>query len=124
MKIYKALEQIKNLKPSQYSDEQLVGWLSALDGQIYNDLLKAYGVPAPELPYDTKMMGRELLVPAPDDEVYLSYLMAKIDLHNAEYERYNNNMMLFNAQLQAYYSAYTRTHLRTNAPVVKGVKAI
>lgn len=124
MKIYNALEQIKNLKPSQYSDEQLIGWLSNLDGQIHHDLLSAYGVPAPQLPYDTTMMGRELLVPAPDDELYLSYLMAKIDLHNAEYERYNNNMMLFNAQLQSYFNTYTRSHRRADTVYVKGVNPL
>ena len=123
MKIHKAIETIRNMKPSQYDDEMLIRWLSTLDGQIYEDLMAKYGAPAPFLPYTEAMMGRELLVPFPHDELYLTYLGAQIDYHNAEYERYNNGMMLFNAQLQAFYNAYTRTHMRTGA-VIKGVKAL
>lgn len=123
MKIHKAIETIRNMKPSQYTDEMLVSWLSTIDGQIYEDLMAKYGAPAPFLPYMEKMMGRELLVPFPHDDLYLTYLGAQIDYHNAEYERYNNSMMLFNAQLQAFYNAYTRTHVRTGA-VIKGVKAL
>lgn len=123
MKIYKAIEQIKNTKPSQYTDEQLVGWLSELDGQVWADLLKRYGAPAPVLPYRQEMLGRELLIPFPYDGIYLVYLAAKIDYHNAEFERYNNGMMLYNAQLQAFYNAYTREHVAE--PVyMKGVKAL
>ena len=123
MKIHKAIETIRNMKPSQYTDDMLIGWLSTLDGQIYEDLMAKYGAPAPFLPYTEAMMGRELLVPFPHDELYLTYLGAQIDYHNAEYERYNNGMMLFNAQLQAFYNAFTRTHMRKGA-VIKGVKAL
>lgn len=123
MKIYKAIEQIKNTKPSQYTDEQLVGWLSELDGQVWADLLKRYGAPAPVLPYRQEMLGREMLIPFPYDGIYLVYLAAQIDYHNAEFERYNNGMMLYNAQLQAFYNAYTREHVAE--PVyMKGVKAL
>lgn len=123
MKIHKAIETIKNMKPSQYTDEMLVNWLSTLDGQIYEDLMAKYGAPAPFLPYTEQMLGRDLLAPFPHDELYLTYLGAKIDYANAEYERYNNGMMLFNAQLQAFYNAYTRTHMRKGA-TIKGVKAL
>lgn len=123
MQIIKAIGTIKNMKPSQYTDEMLVRWLSTLDGQIYEDLMAKYGAPAPFLPYTDQMMGRELLVPFPHDELYLTYLGAQIDYNNAEYERYNNGMMLFNAQLQAFYNAYTRTHMQKRT-VIKGVKAL
>lgn len=123
MKIYKVIEQIKNTKPSQYTDEQLVDWLSALDGQVWADLMKRYGAPAPVLPYRPEVLGRELLIPFPYDGIYMVYLAAQIDYHNAEFERYNNGMMLYNAQLQAFYNAYTREHVAE--PVyMKGVKAL
>jgi len=123
MKIRKALEKIKNMKPSQYTDDVMIDWLSALDGQVWETVLRRYGVPAPVLPYRQQMLERELLIPFPHDEVYIAYLGAKIDYHNAEFERYNNGMMLFNAQLQEFYDAFTRTHRA--APVsVKGVKML
>ena len=124
MRIYNALEEIKNLKPSQYGDDWLIGWLSTLDGQVYEDLLARYGAPAPKLPYRAEMLGAELVIPAPHDRIYITYLGAQIDYANAEYERYNNGMMMFNAQLQAFYNAYTRTHIVKKNTVIKGVKAL
>ena len=123
MKIYEAIEQIKNTKPSQYTEEQMMDWLSKMDGQVWADLLKRYGVPVPLLPYKDGMKARELLIPFPYDGIYLTYLATQIDYYNAEFERYNNGMMLYNAQLQAFYNAYTREHAAE--PVyMKGVKAL
>lgn len=124
MKLYKALEQIKNMKPSQYTDEQLVSWLSELDGQVWQELLKKYGVPEPPLPYRDRALSLEMAVPFPYDGLYLTYLGAKIDYMNSEFERYNNEMMLFNAQLQTFYDAFTRNHMPEKVTHVTGVKAL
>ena len=124
MQIKKIIEQVKTIKPSQYSDDMLLSWLSELDGQVYNDLLSAYGAPAPALPYGRAAMHEELLIPFPYEGIYLTWLSAKIDGLNCEYERYNNDMMLYNAQLQEFYNAYTRTHLVEKPVIVKGVKAL
>ena len=123
MKIYEVLQDVTNHKPSQYGDVKMLEWLSALDGQVWEDLLSRYGVPAPALPYREQMMNVQLAVPFPHDQLYMTYLSAQIDYMNAEYERYNNGMMMFNAQLQAFYDAYTRTHRRAGAQI-KGVKAL
>lgn len=124
MKIREVIEKIRNIKPSQYSDEMMLAWLSVLDGQVWEDLLAKYGAPAPFLPYREGMLERELLIPFPRDDIYLTYLGAQIDYNNAEYERYNNGMMLFNAQLQEYYNAYTRRNKVKKPVYIKGVKAL
>lgn len=124
MWIHEALMKIKNMKPSQYDDEMLISWLSALDGHVWEDLLAKYGAPAPFLPYNGQMLNRMLLIPFPHDEIYLTYLAAQIDYHNAEYERYNNGMMLYNAQLQAFYDQYTRTHKVEKPLRIEGVRAL
>lgn len=111
MQIRDAIQQVKNLKPNQYGDEVLVGWLSDLDGLIYQDVLCHYSdAPAPE-PYTTENMDTELLVEKPHEELYVAYLSAKIDYQNGEYERYNNAMMAFNAGMEAYVNVYNRTHM-------------
>lgn len=124
MKIRQALETIKNLKPSQYSDEMLVNWLSVLDAHVWEDLLRRRGVPAPAVPYNRNALEREMLIPFPHDQIYLTWMGAQIDLMNAEYERYNNQMMLYNAQLQEYANEVTRTMQVTDAVIVKGVRAL
>ena len=124
MKIREAVSEIKNLKPSQYSDEMLIAWLGELDKSVWEDVLKAYGAPAPDLPYAKHMLERELMIPSPHDRMYLTWLCAKIDLHNAEYERYNNQMMLYNAQHQAFANYVTRNGLVADPAYVRGVKAL
>ncbi len=51
-----------------------------------------------------------LLVLAPFDKVYRSYLCAMIDYANGEYDRYNNSMQMFNRQLSEFTGWYARTY--------------
>ena len=109
MKIRQAMETIKSLKPSQCSDEILLEWISRLDGMVWEDILRGYCEP-PCLPYRMDAdMDRELLIPFPHDEIYVTWLGAKIDYINDELDRYNNAMMLYNAQLQAFADAFMRS---------------
>lgn len=124
MKVMRAIEIIKNTYPNQYSDEMLLEWLSALDGQVWQDLLAKYGAPAPFLPYRRDTLGIQMAIPFPHDQIYVTYLGAQIDYHNAEFERYNNKMMLFNAQLQEFYDAFTRSHTVKESTVIQGVKML
>ena len=56
--------------------------------------------------------GTALLVDAPHDKLYRPYLMAQIDFANADYDKYTNDMALFNA----YYGEFVRWFARTYAP--------
>jgi len=51
-----------------------------------------------------------LLIPAPDDEVYIYWLYSKIDMRLGEIARYNNDAMLFNAAWDAAAKRWNRTH--------------
>ena len=120
MKVCDAIQRVRELKPNQYDDETLVRWLSDLDGQIWQDALCNYqdAPPAPE-PYTTNSMDQQLLADHPHEEMYITYLSARIDLQNGEYERYNNTMMMYNMQLQNFYNAFNRKH-RPKADVFIG----
>ena len=50
--------------------------------------------------------GKELLVPKPHDKLYLSYLLAMIDLANAETRNYANSITVFNEDYQEYSGYY------------------
>ncbi len=85
------------------------------------DVLCRYGEAArPALPYhvDTDM-GRTLLAPFPHDDLYLKWLGAQIDYHNAEFERYNNGMVMFNAGWQAFADAWNREHMSRQDAYIK-----
>lgn len=54
--------------------------------------------------YDSETAGStELLAPWPyDRELYTAYLMMKVDESNAEFEKYNQSVVLFNTALEGY----------------------
>ena len=113
MRIREAIEELRSLKPNQYSDEQLLRWLSALDGQIYEEVLKnAEDAPSPPLlPYRLENdMDRELLAPFPHEGLYISYLGMQVDYYNGEYTRYNNGMVMFKLAYQMFADTWIRNH--------------
>lgn len=121
MKIREAISELRGLKPNQYSDETLLRWLSDLDGQIYEDVLKNSedAPPPPCLPYRLdRDMDANLLATYPHEGMYISYLSMQIDFHNGEYTRYNNCMVMFNVAYQAFADAWTRTHMHRQDGVI------
>ncbi|MPN04852.1 hypothetical protein SDC9_152100 [bioreactor metagenome] len=69
-------------------------------------------------PYNTNDMDAVLMVTEPYADVYIKWLFAQIDFHNAEYTRYNNSMIMYNAALSAYADAYNRSHMPTQTSFV------
>ncbi len=59
---------------------------------------------------ETEIGTTELLIPFPYDELYLRYLLMRIDLENGELDRYNNEAAQFNRLWQSYAGQYCRTH--------------
>lgn len=113
MKLQDALKKANELRPNQFTEETMVGWLSDLDGQIYRDILDTHeDAPASFTAYVLETdADTDLLVAFPDDGLYVLYLCAMIDWHNADYERYNNELLAFNTAKERYASAYNRAHL-------------
>lgn len=130
----KAIEIVDRLKPNSYSEEDKLRWIDELDGTVkklvfqwdekyikdveeqykreeiteeaYKEIIdktKQYAYP--------EDMDRELLIPAPFDNVYTLYLEANIDYHNKEFAHYNNTAMMFEAQFGEYKKAYIREHM-------------
>ena len=60
---------------------------------------------------DDTPLDTELVVKAPYDELYISFLASKIDFFNGEFVRYNNNIVRFNDTMTAYGNHYNRTHM-------------
>lgn len=114
MTISEAIAQVDSLKPNGYSQSDKVEWLSIADGMIKNNIIDTHegGEDVIFSGYDeSTSIDTELIVKAPYDELYLSWLSSKIDFFNGEYARYNNNITRFNDTLTAYKNYYTRTHM-------------
>lgn len=123
MTISEVLVDIGKVKPSQYDHATLIRWLSELDGRVHEDIMSWFeGCPEkPEFPYKPGDQLASLLIPFPHEDLYIKWLMAKIDYHNADFERYNNSMMMFDEAWRGFVDAYTRNH--RHIPVtIKGVR--
>jgi len=121
MTIEQVLSQCDTQCPNGFTRAQKIQWLSKLDRTIKKEILdthtgavKDFDGYDPNTPADTC-----LLVGEPYDTLYGAYLMAQIDLHNAEYARYNNSAALFNAAYTEFANAYNREHLPKEATKIK-----
>lgn len=103
----KVIEIVDRLKPNSYSEEDKLRWLSELDGKVQRLVIQSDDVIQYAYPDD---MDRELLIPAPFDDVYGLYLESKIDYHNKEYGNYNNSAMMFEVRFDDYKKDYIRKH--------------
>lgn len=116
MTVGEVIEKTEELMPNQYTREMLASWLCSLDGKINEEVIKTHrrdrrGFTMPWYEGDYTE-DTELLVPPPyADDVYTFYLMAQIASHNAEINKYNQYITLYNAAYDQFTSWYNRTHM-------------
>lgn len=119
MTIAEAITNLGSVKPHQYGEDVLIRWLSDLDGLIFEEVMKGReGAPESFTRY-TDDMGAELLVPEPYADIYIRYMAAQVDFYNAEYDRYNNSMLMFNTMYTAFADWYNRNHMANNPTRIK-----
>lgn len=94
--IERCIQAVDETKPNAFSEETKTGWLNEVEGRVQTEIflfapvdLTVYQYPADK---DVTM-----LVDPPHDKLYRSFLEAKIDYANGEYEKYANSMQMFNA---------------------------
>ena len=118
MKISDAIYLVDKLKPNQYSTDLKIGWLSKLDGQIFEEVFKTHeGCPMEAFNgYDGEDVERELLVPYPfAEDIYNYFLQAQIDRENGEITKYNQSVTLYNNAYHTFQAWYNRTHRSVRA---------
>lgn len=112
MTVNEAIDRLDAMRPNAYTREDKLGWLSTLDGLVFEELVCTHEREGDEAfePYSDADGERVLLAPPPYDDMYARYMLSQIDFHNAEFERYNSTVMLFNAAYRAFADHYNRTH--------------
>ena len=113
MKINEAIGIVNELKPNAYSQDRKVEWLSALDSMVQRLVYDTHEG-APESRFDGYPHevdpNTELLVKG-HDQMYIRWLCAQIDLNQGAYNKYNNEIELFNVEWSRYEGEYHRTHM-------------
>lgn len=114
MIINDAIRETNRLKHNAHTDEEKVAWLERLDQMLYRTVVQTHeGDEEMAMPqYDAdEDMDTELLASEPHDQMYIYWLMAQIDLANADINQYNVQITLFNDELTQFKASYTRSHL-------------
>ncbi len=112
MTIGDVINHVDDLEPNQYSTEQKMRWLTNLDGQIFEEVIKTHRDPirATFTPYEDT--SEELLVPFPyAEDLYTWHLQTMIAAQNAESVKYEQMRILYNNALKSFCDAYNRQHM-------------
>lgn len=88
MTLRELLEKISKEKPNSFDEDTLIGYIN----EIERDCAEELRYDKQEVPiYTAADIDNELIVPAPYDRVYVSYVKAMIDYANEEYGSYQLN---------------------------------
>lgn len=114
MTIDQLTKRLMALKPHTFTAGEVMEWIANAEGMFYADCVQTHDNPD-SLAYEGYTAetpdSTELLAPSPYDEFYLYYLMAQVDLHNLEYDKYNNSAALFNAAKRDLLAFWNRTYM-------------
>lgn len=117
MTLREIIERVDRLKPNQYEETDKVAWVNELEGKLIEEVFgkavdSAEYVPLEFTGYDWGTdADTVLLVPNQFCDIYVKYLFAQIDFHNAEFTRYNNSTMMFNAVYDEFAAYWRRNHM-------------
>ena len=117
MTLREIIEKVDRLKPNQYEETDKVDWVNELEGKLIEEVFSrgidyAEYVPADFTGYKWETdADKVLLVPNQFSDIYIKYLFAQIDFHNAEFTRYNNSTMMFNAVYDEFAAYWRRNHI-------------
>ena len=112
----KVIEYVDKVKPNVYGQEEKFQWLCDLDGMIKRTVMQEEDDVRYSYPED---MDTQLLVPHPWESIYALYLEAQIDLHNKDYEDYNNAILVYTERLEEFRRAYIREHRPKSAGSIR-----
>lgn len=111
------LEALARRKPCALDDRELARWVLELEGRLAEEL--RMGEEGEKRPRSWPEDGdRELLIPAPYDEVYLLYAQAMAEFTLGEYAAYNNTILLYNEMVKEWRKAWRRGH-QTEEPEIR-----
>lgn len=117
MKLLSAIERVMLEKPNAFSESQLVVFINECEAMVQEFL----GVDFEErIEYDWSYDREEdLIAPSPYDAIYISFLKAKIDYVNEEYESYANNQAMHEDDMEKFKAWAIRENKTKNKSNVK-----
>ena len=117
--IRKIIDRVGRIKPHAFSAETILSWIAELDGKIALDVMLMDGSELENLNYAyPDALDMEPLVRFPHDSIYDKWLIAQIDAACEEWDRYANDIEVYNA----YFKNYVRWFASTYRPAQGGME--
>lgn len=106
MTIRTLIDKVQAEKPNTFTNEQIVAFVNEVEGNVAEELRTK------RITYSTteEDMTKKLLVPAPYDRLYVSYVKAMIDFANEEYGSYQLNQQQFALDFEDFSNWVVRTN--------------
>lgn len=105
------LKKTKAFSQDTFTDDVLIRFINEVEGMVQTDILRTVNIGITQ--YTAEDMGWELLVEAPYDKLYMSYVSYRIDMLNNETGRAANSKAAFEKDWEDFLSYYTRTYFNT-----------
>ena len=115
MTIQDCITAIDTRKPNKYTTAEKIAWLSFLEFNIINEVLKTHEG------YDSKYddfngyteddLLVSLIITSPYDSLYVDYIEMRIDEANGETSIYNASASQYNAKYLEFKKWYNKTHM-------------
>lgn len=106
MTLYEIIAFVDEVKPNAFSGEAKTVWLNELEYAIQANV---HGKTAGFIAHDfADAADEEMLLPEAFGKVYYTYLEARIDAANGEWNEYANAMQLYNGFMGEYERWYAR----------------
>ena len=95
MTYLECIQYIDSIEPNAYTTDDKCRWLREVEGKVYTELFlqQPVGFSVSRM---SEILGYELAIPAPYNKIYPQYLRAMIHYADAEPDRYNMDIQLFN----------------------------
>jgi hypothetical protein len=94
--IERIIADVDDVCPNSYTETLKTRWIAELDMLIWRSLLLQRFIP--ELDYMwPESRDWQVLIGAPDDQIYDLYLKAKIEFNNGEVEKYMNTAAYYDS---------------------------
>lgn len=95
------ISMVDEIRPNAFSSAVKVAWLNEVEGRIQSEVLLMGPEEVKTYVWETDQ-NTQVLVHPPYDNLYGLYLAAMIDFGNGEYNKYQNDMAMFNEALGGY----------------------
>ena len=128
MTIAQILAVVDETRPNQFDENIKIGWLSELDGRIFNEVILTHAhdkvddgegnmVEPTFTAYSQENEDEQLIIPDTYADIYRHYLFAQIDYSIGETDRFQNSMIMFNSSLQQYKDWYNSNNKPNQVPL-------